>query len=162
MTPCTRGQGLAPVSGTDPEILILGSYPSRLSLAKNEYYGNPRNQFWKIIELCLGIDSSLPYRERISFLAEKRIALWDVICSCSRTGSADSAIKRPVSNDIEGFIRSHPTVQHIVLNGTTAGRYFSKIQEIPVSVLPSTSTANARFSLKRKAELWAYALRGSQ
>jgi TDG/mug DNA glycosylase family protein len=154
--PGTVKHGLAPVSGRDPAILILGSYPSSLSLAKNEYYGNPQNQFWKIIESLLEIDHTIPYTSRIALLTEQRIALWDVIFTCTREGSADTAIRDPVPNDIRGFIEDHPTIRCIALNGNTAGRYFKTMAPgLPYIILPSTSPANARMTLAQKTQSWA-------
>jgi hypoxanthine-DNA glycosylase len=153
--PC--GAGLPPVRGPSIEVIILGSFPSRLSLLHNEYYGNPQNHFWKIIEALFQIDRQLPYRIRISRLTDQRIALWDVISSCSREGSADARIRSPVFNNLGGFFRSCPSLRLIVLNGSSAGRYFSMMKIpflIPVAVLPSTSPANTRFTLDEKMKIW--------
>ena len=155
---CNHGEnpGLAPIAGRDPEILILGSYPSRQSLAKSEYYGNPQNQFWKIVEFLFGIDRSLPYTVRSSLLMEHRIALWDVLFSCARYGSADTAIRDPIPNDIRGFLVGHPTIRCIVLNGNTAGRYYARMNiSLPSTVLPSTSPAYARMTIAEKVQQWA-------
>lgn len=147
--------GLAPIVGRDPEILILGSYPSSQSLAKKEYYGNPKNQFWKIIDLLFGISCTLPYVERTSMLTGHRIALWDVLATCTRDGSADATIRDPVPNDIRGFLLKHPTVRFIALNGRTAGMYFHHVNTgIPFVVLPSTSPAYARMTLEEKVKKW--------
>ena len=151
--------GLEPIAGTDPEVLILGSYPSRQSLAKGEYYGNPQNQFWKIMEILHGIDHTLPYSSRISCLVKRRIALWDVLATCARDGSADTAIRDPVPNDIRGFLAAHQTIRCIALNGTAAGRYFSRMNPgIPGTILPSTSPAYARMTLAEKTRKWACVL----
>jgi hypoxanthine-DNA glycosylase len=148
--------GLAPVTGRDPEILILGSYPGRQSLEKCEYYGNPQNQFWKIVEVLLGIDRSLPYIVRTSLLTEHRVALWDVLASCTRCGSADTAIRDPVPNDIRRFLAAHPTIRCIVLNGNTAGRYYARMDiSIPSMILPSTSPAYTRMAFAEKTQKWA-------
>ncbi|HVP97517.1 DNA-deoxyinosine glycosylase [Methanoregula sp.] len=148
--------GLSPVTGRDPEVLILGSFPSRMSLEKGEYYGNPKNQFWKIMEQLFGIDPDLPYAARTALLAEHRIALWDVLCSCRREGSMDTAIRDPVPNDIRGFIAAHPTIRCIALNGGTAGRYFNRLNPgLPGLVLPSTSPAYAGMPLAEKIRHWA-------
>ncbi|MFA5253739.1 MAG: DNA-deoxyinosine glycosylase [Methanoregula sp.] len=159
MTPdrCRTGRpsGLLPVVGNDPRILILGSYPSVQSLAKREYYGNPHNQFWTIVEHIIGIDRSLPYAARTAQLTGRGVALWDVLASCTRKGSADATIHDTVPNDIAGFLESHPTVRCIALNGTAAGRYFSRETcPVPAVVLPSTSPANARLSLNEKTRIW--------
>jgi TDG/mug DNA glycosylase family protein len=148
--------GLAPIAGRDPQILILGSFPSRMSLEKGEYYGNPQNQFWKIMEQLFGIDPTLPYTVRTARLVEHRIALWDVLRFCSRNGSADTAIRNPAPNDIRGFVAAHPTVRCMVLNGSTAARYFKKMNPgLPGRILPSTSPAYARMPLAEKARHWA-------
>jgi len=148
--------GLPPVTGRDPEILILGSFPSLMSLGKGEYYGNPKNQFWKIMEILFGIDPACPYTTRTTLLVEHHVALWDVLASCSRDGSMDSAIRDPVANDIRGFIAAHPTIRYIALNGTTAGRYFRRLNPgLTGHVLPSTSPAYASMSLTEKARCWA-------
>jgi len=159
MTPdrCRTGRpsGLAPVVGNNPRVLILGSYPSVQSLAKREYYGNPHNQFWTIVERIYGIDRSLPYASRTARLTGCRVALWDVLASCTRKGSADATIRATVPNDIAGFLEGHPTVRCIALNGTTAGRFFaSETCPIPAVVLPSTSPANARLPLDEKIRIW--------
>lgn len=153
--PCETG--LPPVRGRSPEVIILGSFPSRLSLLHHEYYGNPRNQFWGIIEALFQIDRCLPYRVRTSRLIDQKIALWDVISACRRVGSADTRIRNPVFHDLAGFFRSCPELRLVVLNGTTAGRYFSSLKipaRVPVAILPSTSPANTRFTLDEKVRRW--------
>ena len=159
MTPdrCRTGRpsGLLPVAGNDPLVLILGSYPSVQSLAKHEYYGNPHNRFWTIMELIFGIDRALPYAIRTARLTGCRVALWDVLASCTREGSADATIRDTVPNDIAGFLASHPSIRCIALNGTAAGRYFAREGcSVPAVVLPSTSPANARLSLDEKTRIW--------
>jgi TDG/mug DNA glycosylase family protein len=149
--------GFLPVTGDTPRVLILGSFPSVKSLEHLEYYGNPQNHFWKIIDALFAIDHRLPYQERITGLTRHHLALWDVISTCKRKGSADEAIQEPVFNDISGFLTAHPSVRLIVLNGGTAGRYFHRMNMTPVrknSVLPSTSPANARYTLAEKVSAW--------
>ena len=153
--PC--GAGLPPVRGQSTEVIILGSFPSRLSLLHNEYYGNPQNHFWKIVEALFQIDPHLPYRIRTSRLTDHRIALWDVISTCCRQGSADARIRSPVFNDLNGFFGSCPSLRLVVLNGSSAGRYFTMLDTsvpVPVVVLPSTSPANTRFTLSEKVRRW--------
>ncbi len=153
----TASAGFLPVTGATPRILILGSFPSIQSLRHSEYYGNPQNHFWKIIESLFAIDHRLPYRERVAYLTAHHIALWDVIRTCSRKGSADERIKEPVFNDIAVFLAAHPTVQLMVLNGTATGRYYNQIKlpsDIESIVLPSTSPANTRYTLAEKVGAW--------
>ena len=151
----SENPGLAPIADRDPEVLILGSYPGRQSLLKGEYYGNPQNQFWKIADTLFGIDHSLPYTVRTSLLTENRIALWDVLASCTRCGSADTAIRDPVQNDIRGFLAAYPTIRWVALNGNTAGRYYARMDiSIPGRILPSTSPAYARMTFAEKTQKW--------
>ena len=149
--------GLPPARGKFTDVVILGSFPGRQSLLHHEYYGNPQNHFWKIIEALFQIDHHLPYKVRISRLTSQRIALWDVVSGCCRQGSADAGIRAPVFNDLHSFFGSCPTLRLVVLNGTSAGRYF-KMMKIPVPVpavvLPSTSPANTRYSLDEKIQMW--------
>jgi len=159
MTPdrCRTGRpsGLAPVVGNNPRVLILGSYPPLQSLAKREYYGNPHNRFWTIMEQIFGIDRSLPYAARTAQLTGRGVALWDVLASCARVGSADATIRDTVPNDIAGFLESHPTVRCIALNGTAAGKFFARETcPVPAVILPSTSPANARLPLSEKTRIW--------
>ena len=150
-------RGLPPVHGELPEVLILGSFPSRQSLLKKEYYGNKRNHFWQIIETLFDIDRYLPYEVRTFQLAKRGIALWDVICTCERPGSADSRIRNTVPNDIAGFVREHPTIRLVALNGSTAGRLYHRFAEIPglpSVTLPSTSPANAAVPFAEKIRAW--------
>jgi len=149
---------LPPVHGELPDVVILGSFPSRQSLLKKEYYGNPRNHFWQIIEALFPIDRHLPYGVRTSRLVDNRIALWDVICTCSRKGSADARIQNPEFNDLAGFLESSPSLHLVALNGSSAGRYYHQLnisESVPSVVLPSTSPANTRFTLKEKVRSWA-------
>jgi hypoxanthine-DNA glycosylase len=153
--------GLHPVTGPHPRTLILGSFPSQLSLRHAEYYGNSRNHFWNILGTLLGFDADLPYPQRIAILTHHHIALWDVVASCERPGSADARITVPVLNDIAGFVASRPTLRLIALNGNTAARFYARITgdiAIPSVVLPSTSPANARVSFNEKVTRWSVIL----
>jgi TDG/mug DNA glycosylase family protein len=150
-------EGLQPLSGTTPRVLVLGSFPSVLSLAQGEYYANPKNRFWAVMQELFAIPAVLPYPERSLRLIQERIALWDVVRGCTREGSADSRIRHPVPNDIAGFVRAHPSVRLIALNGSMAGRLYHRLAEVPhvpsVS-LPSTSPANAAVTFAEKVRVW--------
>jgi TDG/mug DNA glycosylase family protein len=155
--PATNSSGFLPITGDSPRVLILGSSPSIQSLRHCEYYGNPQNHFWKIMDALYAIDHKLPYHKRITHLTGHNIALWDVIRICKRRGSADDKIREPVFNDISGFLTAHPTVRLIVLNGTAAGRYYHRMNMPPdteSNILPSTSPANTRYTLAEKVGAW--------
>jgi len=150
-------RGLSPVTGPEPLVLVLGSFPSVLSLTHSEYYGNPRNRFWAVMEELFDIPAALPYPERCLRLTQKRVALWDGVAACSRPGSADSRIRDPVPNDITGFVRAHPSVRLVALNGSTAGHFYHRLAEvpgIPSVTLPSTSPANAAVPFTEKVRQW--------
>ena len=152
-------EGLPPVFGTVPRIMVLGSFPGTRSLEAGEYYGNPNNQFWNIIERSLGIPQSLPYEERINEIGRAGIALWDVIRSCERNGAMDNRIRNARVNDIPAILERYPSIQVIGLNGKTAGKFFSRawpagFNDVNVTVLPSTSPANARIRLEEKICAW--------
>jgi double-stranded uracil-DNA glycosylase len=152
---CSRG--LPPITGPQPRVLVLGSFPSVLSLERGEYYGNPRNRFWAVMEELFAIPAALPYPERCQRLTQEGVALWDAVASCSRPGSSDSRIRDPVPNDITGFIRAHPSVRLVALNGSTAGRIYHRLAEVPdvrSITLPSTSPANAAVTFGQKVRAW--------
>jgi len=149
--------GLLPVSGESPRVLVLGSFPSALSLSHGEYYGNPRNRFWTVMEELFGIPAELSYSDRCRCITGVGIALWDVVSTCSRPGSADSRIRNAVPNDIAGFILVHPSVVLVALNGSSAGRLYHRhaaVPGIPAITLPSTSPANASVPLAVKIRAW--------
>jgi TDG/mug DNA glycosylase family protein len=162
LDPADRRRGLPPVAGPGARVLVLGSFPSEQSLARREYYGNPRNQFWQVAEALFGIDGDLPYDERCLALVARGVALWDVVASCRRAGSSDAAIRDAEANDIEAFLAGHPKIHHIALNGTTGAatqlrRLAPEIFSLPgisVAIYPSTSPANARYTLSEKMVAW--------
>jgi len=156
--------GLPPVTGPAPLVLILGSFPSVRSLERGEYYGNPKNRFWAVMEDLFAIPSALPYPERTRLLTGKRVALWDVVRSCTREGSADSRIRQAVPNDIAGFARAHPALRLVALNGSAAGSLYHRFAEvpgIPSVVLPSTSPANAAVTFAQKVTAWSVVKKAS-
>lgn len=157
--------GLGPAAGPHARVLVLGSLPGEVSLARQEYYANPRNAFWDVAEQLLGISRQLPYPQRTELLRARGVALWDVLRSAERAGSLDASIVRgtEVPNDIAGFLREHPEVELIALNGAAAEKLFARfarpgIDEAGLCVrtvrLPSTSPANARYSPAQKVAAW--------
>ena len=156
-----------PVSGPEPKILILGSFPSLLSLKYSEYYGNPRNRFWTVMEALFGVPAALSYSERTAQLSAAGIALWDVAGSCTRAGSADQSIADVIPNDIQGFLHIHPGIRCIALNGSTgSGRLFRRFfpdllednKTFSICTLPSTSPANASARLGDLIDAWSVLL----
>jgi len=164
-----RACSFAAVVGDGPRILILGSMPGTVSLAAGQYYAHPYNQFWNIVGQLCGASRELPYGHRLQRLKAHGLALWDVLHSCVRAGSLDSAIEQQtaVPNDIPALLRRQPSIRRICCNGGTSHatllRHFgSELQELDIEVrrLPSTSPANATCSPARKLAAWGEALSG--
>ncbi|MEH7380998.1 DNA-deoxyinosine glycosylase [Bacillus sp. JJ1533] len=154
--------GLAPVVGKDPRVLILGSMPSVESLRKQEYYGNKRNHFWKIMFLLFENQEITAYEDKIGFLKERKIALWDVLYSCHREGSLDANIKNEEPNEIESFVKKHSSIRLIVCNGTKSYKSYStyiglnRLPGVEVIKLPSTSPVPGKYNktLEGKLQEW--------
>ncbi|MGZ8237739.1 MAG: DNA-deoxyinosine glycosylase [Methylobacter sp.] len=156
-----------PVADSNSEILILGSMPGRESLAAEQYYAHRRNAFWKIMSDLLGFDPDSSYETRLQELKTARIALWDVLQSCTRVGSLDSSIDAgSISvNDFRSFFRTHANIHAVFFNGAMAESTYRKyvlptVSAVPVSYtrLPSTSPAHASLSYEQKLQVWRTAL----
>ncbi|MDR1158616.1 MAG: DNA-deoxyinosine glycosylase [Oscillospiraceae bacterium] len=150
----------APFLEGAPHVLILGSLPSRASRAAGFYYGHPRNRFWPLMALLAGADTP-PAAEDIegkkALLRVLGVALWDVVASCEITGSSDASIRNVQANDLGPLLAARPALR-ICANGQTAGRLY-RLHCRPHTgrdclILPSTSPANAAWTLPRLAETW--------
>ncbi len=106
-----------PVVNEESEILVLGSMPGDESLRRREYYGNPRNQFWRILYSFFGMEVEEVYEKRLAFALEHRIALWDVIESCQREGSLDANIREALPHDFRNLFKKYPRIHVIAFNG---------------------------------------------
>ncbi len=148
---------IPPVFNEDSKILILGSFPSVKSREGQFFYHHPQNRFWKVLSQVT--DSPLPetIEEKRAFLLNHHIAVWDVIASCTIEGSSDSSIRNVVPNDLTEIL-SGSQITQIFCNGGTSARYFKKYQEISLGrsaiALPSTSPANAAWSVERLVSQW--------
>lgn len=150
-----------PLYDANSEILILGSLPSVKSREQMFFYGHPQNRFWKVMSAVLGEALPTTIEQKKQMLLKHRIALWDTIYSCDIIGSSDSSIKNATPTDL-GRILKESKVQRIFCNGGTSGRYFQKYQQkvlgMEATVLPSTSPANAAFSVEKLIQIWGEAL----
>jgi hypoxanthine-DNA glycosylase len=163
MNPSPPHIGLAPVLAHDTQILILGSFPGAASLAAQQYYAHPRNQFWPLLSALLNEDFlSLAYAPRLERLLWHRIGLWDVIASCERLGSLDSRIRHPQWNDLASLRQSCPTLQRLAFNGKTAGKFAAQCAAagFQTQVLPSSSPAHAQLAFSQKLAAWQAILLG--
>jgi hypoxanthine-DNA glycosylase len=141
-------EGLPPILGDGAGVLILGNMPSVLSLAAQQYYGNPRNAFWRITGELFGFSADAPYAERVAGLRVRGIAVWDVLRFCRRVGSLDSAVERDsmVANDFAVLFAAHPGIERIFFNGAAAEANYRRLVRVEAPVvyrrLPSTSPAH--------------------
>ena len=148
----------APVYDEHSRILILGTFPSVKSREQRFYYGHPQNRFWKVLaSLTRWPQIPQTIEEKKQMLLQNGIAIWDVIQSCDIAGSSDSSIKNVVPSDI-GSILKDSGIKRIYANGNMAKKLYEKyiLPEIgvPIIGLPSTSPANAAYSLERLKESW--------
>jgi TDG/mug DNA glycosylase family protein len=149
--------GFPPVLDHRTRLLILGSFPGEASLAAQQYYAHPRNQFWRLLSAVLDDDlHGLPYGDRLQRLLSHRIGLWDVIAACEREGSLDTAIRRAQANDFAMLKRQCPELTRVCFNGKTSGRFEQDFAAagFDTMVLPSSSPANAQFSFEQKLAQW--------
>lgn len=148
--------GFEPIIARHPRLMILGSMPSVTSLAKQEYYGYRHNRFWPIMAAYFDVPLS-DYEAKKRCIRDHGIILWDVIGSCERDGSLDSAIRNEVCNDIVGLWKQYPEISLILCNGkksfTLYERYMAKQIACEYVYCPSTSNANRTM---KEAELFAY------
>jgi len=155
-----RHRGFPPIADGNSRILILGTFPSPLSREKNEYYGNPRNQFWRILqEIFFEPFTTVDYAHKKALLYANSIAVWDVIAECEADGALDASIRNPVYNtDLPVFI-SENGIERVFFNGNNAYLFYKRgIGSIDKNVLPSTSPAYAGMRIDRKVELWRHAI----
>ncbi|MDR0866912.1 MAG: DNA-deoxyinosine glycosylase [Planctomycetota bacterium] len=150
-----------PLYDADSVKLILGTMPSPQSRARQFYYGHPQNRFWRVIAAVYREPPPRAPAEKRSLLSRHRLALWDVLARCEISGAADATIVAPVANDLTGLLRRAP-ITRVYANGTRAYQLYQKLcypqTGIAATPLPSTSPANARFSLAKLIAAYAAAL----
>ena len=148
---------IEPVYNKSSKILILGSFPSVKSREANFFYHHPQNRFWKILANIYNTELPETIIEKKEFLINQHIAVWDVIASCEIKGSSDSSITNVEVNDLKKII-DQSQITHIYTNGNLADRlyprYFDEIIDLPVTKLPSSSPANASYSLTKLISFW--------
>ena len=158
--------GFPPILGEAPRALVLGTLPSRASIARLEYYGHPRNAFWPIMAELFGATGS--YEQRCATLERAGIAVWDVLAESVRPGSMDADIDsrsaRP--NPIADLVNAHDSLGLVCFNGRKARQLFDRfvgaremVRSIAFANLPSTSPAYAAMSLGDKTSAWRAALK---
>ena len=153
-------QGLPPLLDAHTRLLVLGSFPGVASLRAQQYYGHPRNQFWKITATLLSPHASdvlaMPYAERARWLLGQGVGLWDVYAACEREGSLDANIQNAQPNDFQSLRARCPALVAIAHNGGESFKHakLTRALGLPVHRLPSTSPANASWSFERQLVVW--------
>lgn len=146
------------LSNPEATVLLLGTMPGVQSLAMNQYYVHPRNNFWKLLHAIFEEQLSTDYNQKKEMLQRNKIAVWDVLQACERQGSLDSAIIKEVPNDFTGFLQQHPNINLIAFNGQKAAAFFKKhvglTEDYQLITLPSTSPANAGKTFEQKLKEW--------
>ena len=156
-----------PIINNKTKVLILGSMPSEKSLEANQYYAFKHNKFWKIMHKLIGVDEEQTYALRCEKLLQSGIGLWDVISTCERKGSLDSAIVMPKPNDFKTLLQKYNSLQAICFNGQKAHTIFARnfiskrslnylpeLEKIALHKLPSTSPAHASLKFEGKLKCW--------
>lgn len=148
---------IEPVYNHRSRILILGSFPSVKSREAMFFYGHPQNRFWKVTAAVFDVPVPQTVDEKRDFLLQHGIAVWDVIASCEIEGSSDSSIRNVVPNDLSSILSSAP-VEQIYVNGKTALKYYNRylrsVTGREAICLPSTSPANAAWTLEKLTAAW--------
>ena len=148
---------IPPLYGPNSERLILGSFPSVKSREQRFFYGHPQNRFWKVLASVLGSPVPADIPEKRDMLLSRGIALWDSIARCDIEGSADASIENVVPNDLSPILDA-AEIRQIFCNGRKSWEMYARYIEPSVKrqavCLPSTSPANAAWSLDRLTEAW--------
>lgn len=150
-------RGFGAVLDGQVRLLVLGSFPSPVSLAARQYYAHPSNQFWPIVGAILREPlASLAYEERLQRLLAHHVGLWDVFATCRRAGSQDSRIEAARSNPLGRLRQRAPALEAVAFNGTAAGRLQPALASLGYrcAILPSTSAAHASQRLEDKLAIW--------
>ncbi len=147
-----------PLFSEESRVLILGSFPSVKSREQNFFYGHPQNRFWKVIAAVTGQPVPKTIDEKRQLILAQRLALWDSIASCEITGSSDASIRNVQVNDLS-IILDQCDIRQIFCNGKKSHelyhKYIEKETGRPAACLPSTSPANAQWSLEKLIEAWS-------
>ena len=162
MSTAQAEHNIPPVFDENSRVLILGSFPSVQSRAGCFFYHHPQNRFWKVLAAVCGEAVPRSVEEKKALLLRHGIALWDVIASCEVTGSSDASIRNVVPND-PGEILKKARITRIYTNGQTAHKLYRKYLaegiSLPEEALPSTSPANAAWSLEKLITAWSVILK---
>lgn len=146
---------IEPVYDKNSRILILGSFPSVKSRETQFFYGHPQNRFWRVLSAVFCCECPQTVEEKKKMLLDNHVAVWDVIKSCDIAGSSDSSIKNVVPNDFTAIFET-ADIQKVFANGATAYNLYKRYNKDSEAIkLPSTSPANAAYSVDRLIKEWS-------
>lgn len=153
-----RKSSFGAVADARTRVLVLGSLPGEESLRLGQYYGHPRNQFWRLIGTVIGRElTALPYPERLAALQAAGVGLWDVVRSAARRGSLDTHIREHEPNALEALVAELPQLRAVAFNGGTAFRLgrglLDEARGLTIVPLPSSSPAHT-VAFERKLRAW--------
>lgn len=143
-----RKASFEPITGPDTRLLILGTLPGEVSLARSQYYANPRNQFWRLMAVVLAdtLAEATSYDERLGAIGRRGVGLWDVVRSAQRIGSLDVNIREHEPNALPQLVDALPDLAAVAFNGRTASGIGRKLlagfERLHMIDLPSSSPAN--------------------
>ena len=148
-----------PVTRPDTRILVLGSLPGAVSLARQRYYAHPQNLFWRLIGAVIGRDlGPLAYEQRLEALLDAKVGLWDTVAAATREGSLDTAIRLHEASDLAALVATLPALRAIGFNGAKSAsigrRQLGPAPGPALIDLPSSSPAYASLSFENKREAW--------
>ena len=150
------GRGFGPVWGPGSRLLILGTWPSPKSREMGFYYGHPQNRFWPLLAALTGRPRPQSIPEKKALILESGLALWDTLESCTIQGARDETIRDPVPNDVAGLLKASG------ICAVAAHRFYQKFAQPLTGLeslrLPSTSPANAAWTMPRLEQAWGEAL----
>lgn len=161
MEKTTQAHPFPPLYDARSRVLILGSFPSIKSREQMFFYGHPQNRFWRVIPALFGEDIPTTIEEKKSLILRNHLALWDTIASCEITGSSDASITNVVANDLRPILNG-AEIRAIFCNGATSFKWYNRLVRDGLgreaALLPSTSPANAQWTLPRLTEAWGAAI----
>ena len=161
MEKTTQAHPFPPLYDARSRVLILGSFPSIKSREQMFFYGHPQNRFWRVIPALFGENIPTTIEEKKSLILRNHLALWDTIASCEITGSSDASITNVVANDLRPILAA-ADIRAIFCNGATSFQWYNRLLRDGLgreaALLPSTSPANAQWTLPRLTEAWGAAI----
>ncbi len=166
MSPCNS---FPPIIDQAAKVIVLGSIPGIASLKQQQYYAHPRNAFWYILSRYFNVEIAASYEARIELLSRHNVALWDVLCSCERSGSLDVNIESGTIaiNDFSALYEEKNRIRAVLFNGAKAEAIYrrhvlpslaTKHQSLQLFRLPSTSPAMASLTKEEKYQVWSNVL----